>query len=246
MSGDPSQATLTIKSGPNAGRVVDLPQGELLIGRIEPAGLVIGDSEVSRRHARLTFREGRYFLEDLGSVNGTILGGQRISGECPLADGDEIQIGTKVVLVFHQPQPKPEIAREAETIMPGVESAAGLDATRFDQELKIPNPDATMFDVGGDLSALSSASAPPPPSLLVTVAGNEPVTHILSNDQITLGRAEDNDIVVPSMIVSRYHATLELTPSGYEIMVSPGATNTLTCQGRPVVGRQLLTHGSRN
>ena len=75
MTGTPSQASLTIKSGPGAGRVIDLPQGELLIGRIEPAGLVISDSEVSRRHARLLFREGKYFLEDLGSANGTILHG---------------------------------------------------------------------------------------------------------------------------------------------------------------------------
>ncbi len=58
MATAPSQATFTIKSGPGAGGVIDLPQGELLIGRIEPAGLVIGDSEVSRRHARLIYREG--------------------------------------------------------------------------------------------------------------------------------------------------------------------------------------------
>ncbi len=43
MSSAPSQATLTIKSGPEAGRVVDLSEGELLIGRIEPAGLVLND-----------------------------------------------------------------------------------------------------------------------------------------------------------------------------------------------------------
>jgi pSer/pThr/pTyr-binding forkhead associated (FHA) protein len=81
-----------------------------------------------------------------------------------------------------------------------------------------------------------------PPQLVVTVAGTEPITHNLDKDRITLGRAEDNDVVVPSMIVSRYHAYLELTPAGYEIVVIPGATNTLTCQGRPVAGRQLLSH----
>ena len=230
MTGTPSQASLTIKSGPGAGRVIDLPQGELLIGRIEPAGLVISDSEVSRRHARLLFREGKYFLEDLGSANGTILNGQRISGECPLTDGDEILVGTKVVLFFHQLLQQPEFPRESlETKLQG---------------MKMSSPDATLFDSSGELSSLlSSAVSAAPPQLLVTVAGNEPVTHLLSNDRITLGRAEDNDIVVPSMIVSRYHATLELTSTGYEIVVSPGATNTLTCQGRPVLGHQLLTDG---
>ncbi|NTV38142.1 MAG: ATP-binding cassette domain-containing protein, partial [Anaerolineales bacterium] len=60
---------------------------------------------------------------------------------------------------------------------------------------------------------------------------------------VTIGRAEDNDIVVHSQIMSRHHATLHLTHSGYEIEIAPGATNTLTCQGRPVTGRKLLAHG---
>jgi ABC-type multidrug transport system ATPase subunit/pSer/pThr/pTyr-binding forkhead associated (FHA) protein len=229
MASAPFPATITIKGGPENGKVVDLPQGELLIGRVEPAGLVISDSEVSRRHAHFIYRDGKYFLEDLGSVNGTLLNGQRISGQRALADGDEIMLGTKVTLVFHQPQPKSEIPSEVlETRMP---------------VSQMPSPDATMFDQGVDLSALLSSVNVAPPQLLVTVAGNEPATHLLSTDRITIGRADDNDIIVQSMIVSRYHAALELTPSGYEIVVMPGATNTLTCQGRPVLGRQLLSHG---
>lgn len=223
------QATLSVTNGPQPGRVIELPEGEVLIGRVEPAGLVIADSEVSRRHARLTFREGKYFLEDLGSVNGTLINGQRMSGESALTDGDEIRLGSKVVLTFHQPQAKSEIISDVlETRIPGSQGSS---------------PDATMFDQGEEMSAFLSSVAAAPPQLLVTVAGNEPGTHLLSSDRITLGRADDNDIVVPSMIVSRYHATLELTPSGYEIVIIPGATNTLTCQGRPVVGRQLLSHG---
>jgi ABC-type multidrug transport system ATPase subunit/pSer/pThr/pTyr-binding forkhead associated (FHA) protein len=94
-----------------------------------------------------------------------------------------------------------------------------------------------------DLSAILKAKPVEPPTLLVTVAGSEPEPHTLTKDQITLGRAADNDIVLNSMIVSRYHATLEQTPRGYEIVVSTGATNTLTCQGRSVTNRQILSHG---
>jgi ABC transport system ATP-binding/permease protein len=231
MAAAPSQATLTIKSGPDAGRVVDLPARELLIGRIEPAELALNDSEVSRRHARLHCREEGYFLEDLNSVNGTLINGSRLIGERRLVDGDEIMLGSKIFLVFHQPQFKPEMSSDSEVI-----------ATRL-QGAQMPSPDATMFDTGGDMSPFLSSVMDVSPKLLVTVAGNEPATHSLTNDRITLGRADDNDIVVPSMIVSRYHAALELTPSGYEIVVSPGATNTLTVQGRPVTGRQLLSHG---
>jgi ABC-type multidrug transport system ATPase subunit len=75
------------------------------------------------------------------------------------------------------------------------------------------------------------------------MAGSEPQKHSLTKDRISLGRAEDNDIVVPSLIVSRHHANLTLTPSGYEIQVLSGATNTLTCQGSPVLETRLLAHG---
>ena len=222
-------ATLTIKSGPKAGRVIDLTDRELVIGRIDPAELVIDDSEVSRRHARLNCREDRYFIEDLGSVNGTILNGEKITGKHMLTDGDEIRIGTQVVLTFLQPQVKHEAAGEVlQTRMPASQ---------------LPSPDPTLFDPGGDKPPFLSSVTLAPPQLLIAVAGSEPVTHLLNSDRITLGRADDNDIVVQSMIVSRYHAALELTPSGYEIVIIPGATNTLTCQGRPVMGRQLLSHG---
>ena len=69
-----------------------------MIGRVEPAGLIIPDTEVSRRHARLNCREGGYFLEDLGSSNGTLINGERIKGERSLKDGDEIRLGSRVIL----------------------------------------------------------------------------------------------------------------------------------------------------
>ncbi len=81
-----------------------------------------------------------------------------------------------------------------------------------------------------------------PPNLLVTIAGQETRQYTLTKDRISLGRAEDNDIVVASPIMSRHHATLEKTPLGYEFVIVPGVINTLTCQGYPVKDRQLLSH----
>jgi len=81
-----------------------------------------------------------------------------------------------------------------------------------------------------------------PPTLVVTIAGDEPQEFTLTKEILTLGRAEENDIVISSLIVSRRQAVLELTPSGFEIVTIPGATNTITCQGRPVSERQLIKH----
>lgn len=72
---------------------VPLGEGENLLGRDPCATIAIEDSTVSRQHARIVIHEGRAALEDLGSKNGTWLGGTRIASSETLADGDEIRVG---------------------------------------------------------------------------------------------------------------------------------------------------------
>jgi ABC-type multidrug transport system ATPase subunit/pSer/pThr/pTyr-binding forkhead associated (FHA) protein len=229
MADSSPNARLTIKTGTDSGKVVELGQGELVIGRSAPAGLIINHPEVSRRHARLVFQQGNYLLEDLGSSNGTFVNGQQIRGAHQLENGAEIQLGSQVRLLFSQPP------AEGRTVVQT--SAAGV------QSLQGGQFDRTMVD--SDLTAgavQTSIVSEIPPTLLVTVAGQETRTYTLTKSRITLGRADDNDIVVASPIVSRHHATLERTSQGYEIHILPGVINTLTCQGVPVKERQLLNH----
>lgn len=80
--------------------VIPLDDGESVIGRAADAAVPIDSPLISRRHARLTVRGDAAFIEDLGSKNGTIVNGQPIAGERPLADGDEITLAGGVVLVF--------------------------------------------------------------------------------------------------------------------------------------------------
>jgi DNA-binding winged helix-turn-helix (wHTH) protein len=74
-------------------REIALRTGENLIGRDESSALWIDDSLVSRRHARIVINESGAVLEDLGSKNGTMLGGKRIHSPTKLADEDLISIG---------------------------------------------------------------------------------------------------------------------------------------------------------
>src|ERR1700735_5036062 len=67
-------ATLTIITGAQAGETLQLHEAAGAIGRAEDADLVIDDRGVSGRHARITRKGGVYFIEDLGSTNGTFLG----------------------------------------------------------------------------------------------------------------------------------------------------------------------------
>jgi DNA-binding winged helix-turn-helix (wHTH) protein len=75
-------------------RTVVLPAGDSTIGRQTPARVVLDDTCVSRRHARLRVTGSSVMIEDLGSRNGTSVNGERISGPVSLHDGDEITIGT--------------------------------------------------------------------------------------------------------------------------------------------------------
>ncbi len=63
------------------------------LGRDVNNSIVLDDSFVSAEHALLTFRGRAWYVEDLGSTNGTWLNGQQVAAMMPLGYGDEIQIG---------------------------------------------------------------------------------------------------------------------------------------------------------
>lgn len=104
-SSDKAHAKLVIERGKSAGKQFLLSAAESQIGRWDADGGVFPDvdldtddpeAKVSRRHARVTFRDGQYFVEDLGSTNGTFVNrGKRLSPGTrqSLNDGDEIIVG---------------------------------------------------------------------------------------------------------------------------------------------------------
>ena len=99
-AGAKDRATLTIIAGINAGQVFALDGTEHVLGRGTEADLWLEDGGVSRRHARVTCRsDGRYFVQDLGSTNGTFLGTQRID-LVEIKPGDRVQLGPHVILRF--------------------------------------------------------------------------------------------------------------------------------------------------
>jgi pSer/pThr/pTyr-binding forkhead associated (FHA) protein len=71
---------------------------ELLIGRHLDCDVVLADASVSRLHARLRFRDGRWIFQDLESMNGTTVNGARV-GRCELRPGDRIRIGPDTLTV---------------------------------------------------------------------------------------------------------------------------------------------------
>jgi len=92
---------LIVRTGGGRSGETFSPQGErTTIGRSPDCGVFLDDVTVSRRHAALLQRDGRWMIEDLGSLNGTFVNRRRVDS-APLEDGDEIQIG-KYRLTFLQ------------------------------------------------------------------------------------------------------------------------------------------------
>ena len=97
------------------------------IGRAVENDIVIVSKRVSREHARI-WREGRYwYLEDLGSTNGTFLNDERVQGEQRLRDGDLVVIG-EARLAFNDPD-----TTTAETPLPVLEVNRSAGMVRLDR-----------------------------------------------------------------------------------------------------------------
>jgi len=95
------RATLTVLSGLNAGQVFALDGLDHIVGRGTEADLWLEDPAISRLHTRIVRRpDGRFLLDDMGSTNGTFVGGRKVEGRVDLQNGDRIQIGPNLMLRF--------------------------------------------------------------------------------------------------------------------------------------------------
>jgi hypothetical protein len=84
---------LVVTAGQLAGTRITLGDSPITIGRAEDSTLVITDDYASARHARLVPRDGQWFVEDLGSTNGTYLDRAKVTGPTPVPLGVPIRIG---------------------------------------------------------------------------------------------------------------------------------------------------------
>jgi serine phosphatase RsbU (regulator of sigma subunit) len=103
-------AALVTAKGPNSGQRYELDGDGTLIGRQPDAAVYLESLAVSRQHARVYWHDGTWFIEDLGSSNGTFLNGHRVSGRTPLTERDALQIGpyTLQLQTDQVPPPEPE------------------------------------------------------------------------------------------------------------------------------------------
>lgn len=91
----PKRATI-VEGSSTSGKSFDLGQ-ELTVGRADKCHVVLDDTYVSQVHARIFNRGDAYYLEDLGSTNGTYLNRKRVGNATELQRGDKVKIGKTVL-----------------------------------------------------------------------------------------------------------------------------------------------------
>jgi NHLM bacteriocin system ABC transporter ATP-binding protein len=164
----------------------------MTVGRDESCEIVLDDSSVSRRHARIEPADEGLRVIDLGSGNGVWLGGERIE-ERILTPGEQFQIGSTVF----------GCVRGAEDAPPPVEPAA--------KTMLMPSPALAP-------PLPPPAPIPQPESVVLRVVdGGEGIpagTELTVQKTATLGRAVECAIAFVEKDISRAHARLEITPDG--------------------------------
>src|SRR6516162_1247284 len=99
-------AYLLVLKGPNAKQSLALEKDRVLLGRNATCDIVFpaNDFAVSREHACILRVQGKFYVEDMGSRNGTFINNQQITGRIPLNDNDQLRI-CDFLYSFHDTKP---------------------------------------------------------------------------------------------------------------------------------------------
>jgi pSer/pThr/pTyr-binding forkhead associated (FHA) protein len=250
------RARLLGRFGPEAGLEVEFG-GEATIGRGQENSVPLSSREVSQRHARVFFDadSGAYWVEDLGSLNGTLLDGEPVSGRCRLGDLHVLTFGAESELFFlaldrrpEEPAEEPAAASrrtrvdgEAPTLPPGLR-AAGERAPGS------PSPgSATRVDEApAGLPPGLAAGEPPVPAVgcfVLEIRGGEGGRFELREGDNLIGRSGRARVFLRRKELSRRHATLRV--EGDRVWLrDEGSRNHTFVGGEQITGEVELEAGS--
>lgn len=224
VSGDTSEWFLK-QTEPEVGEPT-LALGVLVLGRSKDCEIVLASGQASRRHAQVEHHQGQLFVEDLGSVNGTLVNDVRIEARTELAAGDLISV---TGIVFEVIGPEPDEAEMATIIQaappppdspsppaepPPAAPSADADKQFWERAGESPGggtmvmgggavpekaPDGTMIARGVNVSG---------PSLVCVAGSHLGEAFALNPDSTTIGRSDANDVVLNDSTVSSKHAKI--------------------------------------
>jgi len=209
-----------VVSGDAAGTRLDA-QGEVILGREGEGGPALGeDPKLSRRHARLTRDAGGALaVEDLNSMNGTFVNGERIVGPRVLSAGDLVRVGNTTVEVRLE---------DDDAAIRAPSSFAEEERTQTTDELPLP-----VEQVGSPTAVrpLLRSSRVAPPATLLHEGKRLPILP----HGLTIGRLQESDLVISSELTSRSHARV-VPAEGRYFVADLGSINGTYLNGERLLG----------
>src|SRR5918999_1571964 len=109
------------KGGEQRRMVFDKP--EVTIGRVQGNDIVLPKGNVSKRHARIVLKDGKFIIVDLKSTNGTYVNGRKITSPLVVKDSDKIYIGDFIVGVDEAADGAGDGPSETTTSPPGMQAS---------------------------------------------------------------------------------------------------------------------------
>jgi ABC transport system ATP-binding/permease protein len=205
---------------------------ETTLGRATDNDVVLPDPMASSHHARLLYAADGLRIVDLNATNGTFLNGQRLPPHAPrpFGPGDLLLLGQSRITVTLPVQQQAPLRQQA-----GVPQM----------------PDTGRAD-GGPMAGFpppARHTPPPPPAraqaaprayavLQIRLANGEQAELPLQKPETRLGRAEDNEVILQSSMVSGHHLTLSMDASGQLLVMDLGSLNGTRLNGQPLSPRR--------
>lgn len=141
------QYALVVEIGPSARRIYTLKDDTITVGRDLSNDIVIQDPEVSRWHLQLLRTPDGFAVKDLGSTNGSVLNGMRLTSTRPLKVFDTLELGTAVKLhyIYDTEEARQRLLKEAAAPDEGApgDSTQEKRATKELDELRFPRKHKT-------------------------------------------------------------------------------------------------------
>jgi adenylate cyclase len=201
------------------GPPIPLLQPKLLVGRQRFCDIPLGFASVSSRHCELEFKDGYWFVRDLGSSNGTRVNGALCTSQC-LLPNDVLSVAKYRYTVVYTPPADRLPPRRTEPQL----------ATRGRQPPGVPAPQAGIGQEKTEQPPARKQESVPAGSLgeMIPCGGGAPIP--LTKPQLIIGRSPGCDIVLRYGVVSGRHCRLDWT-DGYWVVQDLGSHNGIRVDG---------------
>ena len=202
-------AWLLFQSGPNTGQSVPLGMPSVSVGRSTENDVVIEDAAVSRTHARISRDGDRYYIEDMGSMSGTLVDGATVT-KTLLVSGGSLKLGETQVVFMQAESPS----------LPGTSSGPEAPPRSPAETMVIQEPQGLMA------------------WLAITSGPQKGKTYQIKVGDNSIGRDPGNDLGLEDSAVSKSHAMIK-AEDGKLLLMDLGSRGGTRVQGKTMEARVL-------